>query len=69
MSKTQAVTEAVKETLLGSVEPVQLSSETKKRFRMHAVRDAESGEYYIGPDQFIDAIAPPGEDYVSLLRP
>lgn len=65
MSKAQVVAGAVKQTLLGSSEPVQLSAQTKNRFRAHAVRDPETGEYYIGPDQFIDAITPPDEDYVS----
>jgi solute carrier family 25 aspartate/glutamate transporter 12/13 len=70
MSKVAAVKEAVKETLVGSVEePAQLSAQTKARFTRHALKDPETGELYLGREQFIDAIAPPHEDYVSNLRP
>ncbi len=65
MSKVATVKETVKETLVGSKEPEQLSAQTKARFNRHASKDAETGELYLGPDQFIDAIAPPHEDYVS----
>jgi solute carrier family 25 aspartate/glutamate transporter 12/13 len=66
MSKVATVKEAVKETLVGSHEPEQLSAQTKARFNRHAVKDPETGELYLGPEQFIDAIAPPHEDYVSV---
>ena len=65
MSKVATVKETVKETLVGSKEPEQLSAQTKARFNRHASKDAETGELYLGPDQFIDAVAPPQEDYVS----
>jgi solute carrier family 25 aspartate/glutamate transporter 12/13 len=65
MSKVATVKEAVKEKLVGSHEPEQLSAQTKVRFNRHAVKDPETGELYLGPEQFIDAIAPPHEDYVS----
>jgi solute carrier family 25 aspartate/glutamate transporter 12/13 len=67
MPKVVAVKEAVKESLIGSSEPVQLSVQTKARFITHAVKDAETGELFMGPDQFIDAIAPRDEDYVSHI--
>jgi len=67
MSTATTVKEAVKGTLIGSTdEPVQSSAQTKARFNRHAVKDEESGELYLGQDQFIDAVAPPNEDYVSL---
>lgn len=65
MSKVATVKEAVKETLVGSHEPAQLSTQTKARFNRHAIKDAETGELYMGPEQFINAVAPPHEDYVS----
>jgi solute carrier family 25 aspartate/glutamate transporter 12/13 len=65
MSTASTVKEAVKESLIGSKEPVQLSAQAKARFNNHAIKDSESGELYMGPEQFIDAIAPPSEDYVS----
>jgi solute carrier family 25 (mitochondrial aspartate/glutamate transporter), member 12/13 len=67
MPKSTAVKEAVKESLIGSEEPAQLSSQTKARFNARAVKDAESGELFMGPEEFIDAVAPVEEDYVSFL--
>ncbi|EGS18692.1 uncharacterized protein CTHT_0052990 [Thermochaetoides thermophila DSM 1495] len=63
-----SVKEAVKETLVGSEEPVQLSAQAKARFNRHAVKDPETGELYLGIEQFIDAIAPPNEDYHKIKR-
>lgn len=64
MSKIAAATEAVKEAVS---EPIQVSAQTKARFSSHAVKD-ESGELYLGLDQFVDAVAPKGEDFVSQPR-
>jgi len=65
MSKATSARKAVKESLLGTEEPLQLSSQTKARFNSHAVKDPETGGLYMGPDEFINAVAPPNEDYVS----
>lgn len=65
MSKLAVATEAVKETLVGTHEPEQLSAHSKARFIKHAVKDAESGDLFLGPDEFINAVAPKGEDFVS----
>lgn len=70
MSTAAVVKEAVKETLIGSDEhaaadQVQPTAQTKARFTRYAVQDSETGELFLGPDQFIDAVAPPHEDYVS----
>lgn len=67
MSKVALVKEAVKESLIGTEEPVQLSTQTKARFNNHAIKDPESGELFLGPEQFINAVAPPEEDYVRQL--
>lgn len=69
MSKAVAVKEAVKESLIGSEEPVQVSAQVKARFNQNAVKDSESGELLMGPEEFINAIAPPNEDYVSPTPP
>ncbi len=66
MANVATVKEAVKESLIGSKEPAQFTAQTKARFTAHAVKDPESGELYMGPDQFIDAIAPHDEDYVRF---
>lgn len=63
------VTEKVKETLVGTEEEPQLSSQTRHNFTQYAKRDEESGELYMGSQEFIDAIAPEGEDYVRTLPP
>lgn len=66
MASVSTVKEAVKESLVGGEEPAQLSAQTKARFNSHAIKDPETGELYLGPDEFINAIAPKDEDYVSL---
>ncbi|KAL2160622.1 hypothetical protein VTH06DRAFT_1310 [Thermothelomyces fergusii] len=68
MSKAATAKEAVKEALVGSKEPEQFSAQTRARFNRHAVKDPETGELYLGPEQFIDAIAPPNEDYHKIKR-
>lgn len=65
MSKAIQVKEAVKETLVGSEEPVQVSAQSKARFIQNAVKDPQSGELVMGPEHFINAVAPANEDYVS----
>lgn len=64
MPTTNQVKETVKETLLGVEEEAQLSQSSRFNFLQHAVQDEASGDYYMGPDQFINAIAPSTEDYV-----
>lgn len=59
------VKETVKETLLGSEEPVQLSAQTKATFTKHAHHDEAAGELVMSEVEFVDAIAPAKEDYVS----
>jgi hypothetical protein len=69
MSKATAVKEAVKETLIGAEEPVQLSTQTQARFNQNAVQDAASGDLFLGEEEFINAVAPLTEDYVSPSSP
>ncbi|CAI4210213.1 unnamed protein product [Parascedosporium putredinis] len=38
------------------------------RFQKNAVQDSETGELYLGPEQFIDAVAPADEDYHKVKR-
>jgi hypothetical protein len=67
MSQIAVVKEAVKETLVGTTdEATQLSAQTKARFLSKAVKDDSTGELYLGPSEFIDAVAPNSEDYVSV---
>ncbi|RFU25638.1 hypothetical protein B7463_g10710, partial [Scytalidium lignicola] len=61
---------AVKESLLGTSEPTtfQLSAQTKAAFEKHAKRDPETGELYMGEEEFVNAIAPKDEDYHKIKR-
>lgn len=64
---TEAVKEAVKESLLGTEEPTSLSASHRASFYKNARKDEATGELFMGPDEFIEAIAPPDEDYVSII--
>jgi solute carrier family 25 aspartate/glutamate transporter 12/13 len=60
--------EVVKEKLLGTELPeeeMQLSVQSKATFNKNARKDADSDELYMGEEEFINAIAPEAEDYVS----
>lgn len=63
-----SVRESVKEKLVGSTEEPQLSHQARSNFLRHAQKD-ENGELFMNEDNFIDAVAPKQEDYVSLLFP
>ena len=65
MSKLAVAKEALKESLIGHEESVNLSAQTKARFLTHAVADAETGDLYLGPDEFLKAVVPGDEDFVS----
>lgn len=60
------VKESVKASLVGVEQERQLSQQVKSNFMQHARVDEDSGEYYMSEEQFINAIAPKNEDYVSL---
>ncbi|KZZ97466.1 Mitochondrial carrier domain protein [Moelleriella libera RCEF 2490] len=70
-SPAAVVKETVKETLVGSEieEPgSQLSAQSRARFNTHAVTDPETGELYMGQEEFINAVAPKDEDYHKIKR-
>lgn len=59
------VTEVVKESLVGiTIEP-ELSQEVRATFDRHAIQDDVTGESYMTEKEFVNAIAPVNEDYVS----
>jgi len=67
MSKIAIVSETVKESLLGADhETGQLSLQAKATFDTYAKKDESTGELVMGEEEFINAIAPEKEDYVSL---
>lgn len=61
------VTDAVKETLIGADVEVDHQSSANARyvFARYAKQDGEGGGPLMGEEEFINAIAPPDEDYVS----
>lgn len=65
-SITEKVKEGVKESLVGTeIDDSQLSGQTRAEFMQYALKDEDSGEYYMGQKEFVDAVAPVDEDYVS----
>ncbi|KAF7550915.1 hypothetical protein G7046_g7863 [Stylonectria norvegica] len=68
MSTIQVVKEAVKEGLIGTDDPISLSAQTKTRFTKNALKDEESGELYMGPDEFIKAVAPKNETFHKITK-
>lgn len=66
-TSTAAVKEAVKEAVLGSDEATGPSKQSKARFTRLAVKD-ETGELFMGPEEFINAVAPENEDFVRSCR-
>lgn len=66
MSKIATVTESVKESLIGvEQDTTQLSIQAKATFDTYAKKDESTGELVMGEEEFISAIAPEHEDYVS----
>ena len=59
---------AIKESLLGTTVEPELSTQSKATFDRNAKQDEATGEKYMSEEDFVDAIAPASEDYVSLPR-
>ncbi|KAF2110159.1 calcium-binding mitochondrial carrier protein-like protein Aralar1 [Lophiotrema nucula] len=62
------VKEQVGEVLLGTADEPQLSTLTRQAFMKHARKDDALDEYFLGEDEFIDAVAPEKEDYHKIRR-
>jgi hypothetical protein len=63
MSKVSA---AVKASLVGTQEEeLAMSQQIKANFIQYARKDESSGELYMTEDEFVNAIAPKNQDYVS----
>jgi solute carrier family 25 (mitochondrial aspartate/glutamate transporter), member 12/13 len=69
MATATKVKEAVKESLLGTEDPIRLSAQSKATFANHARKDPETGELVMREAEFVNAIAPKNEDYVSQIYP
>jgi len=68
---TNKVAASVKETLLGTTETTapdaQITVQSRATFEKNARRDGDEGELYMNEEDFVNAVAPIGEDYVSIL--
>lgn len=56
---------AIKESLLGTTQEPGLSLQSKATFDRHARQDEETKEPFMIEEDFVDAIAPDSENYVS----
>lgn len=63
----ETIKETVKETLLGTETPEGVSTESRARFLQYASLE-EDGELFMTQDDFVNAIAPPEEDYHKIER-
>ncbi|KAI1180786.1 mitochondrial carrier domain-containing protein [Nemania sp. FL0916] len=68
MAAPATVKEAVKSSLLGSEEPVNLSASYRATFISNAKKNETTGEAVMGPEEFVNAIAPADEDYTKIRR-
>ncbi len=60
-----SVKEQIKESLVGTIIEPSLSTDAQATFVRRAKKDEETGELYMTEEEFVDAIAPDNEDYVS----
>lgn len=67
LATKEKVKEKVKESLLGAeqIGDIQLSAQSRATFEKNAKKNPETGEMFMGQEEFINAIAPAGDDYVS----
>ena len=66
-AKAEQIKESLKETLIGTEAPEGVSQESRARFLQHASLE-ENGELLMSQEDFVNAIAPPEEDYVSYYH-
>ena len=57
--------QAIKESLLGTTREPELSQQTKATFDRNARQDEATGDFYMTEEDFVNAIAPANENYVS----
>lgn len=62
------VKESVKQTLVGQVHERDYSTSLRSQFEKYASHTEEDGERYMTEGDFVEAIAPENEDYVSARR-
>ncbi|KAL5329422.1 hypothetical protein ACEPPN_002934 [Leptodophora sp. 'Broadleaf-Isolate-01'] len=68
MADLSKAKEVMKEALVATEADVQLSAQSKATFDKNARRDENTGELFMGEEEFINAVAPPTEDYHKIKR-
>ncbi|KAK6581576.1 hypothetical protein PZA11_006267 [Diplocarpon coronariae] len=68
MADITKVKEVVKEALVGTEAEVQLSAQSKATFVKNARKDEATGELLMGEEEFVNAVAPPTEDFHKIKR-
>ncbi|EME48544.1 hypothetical protein DOTSEDRAFT_67554 [Dothistroma septosporum NZE10] len=68
VEKLEIAKEATKESLIGVDLENQASEQSRAEFMLYATKDQETGEYYMSEREFVDAVAPEGEDYHKIER-
>ena len=58
--------QAIKESLIGTTREPELSQLTKATFDRNARQDEATGDYFMTEEDFVNAIAPTNENYVSF---
>ena len=61
-----SVKNTVKESFMGKTDEHHMSHQIKTNFYHHSHKDEQTGELYMTEDDFINAVAPKQEDYVSV---
>ena len=61
-----SIMDSVKSFVMGSAEEPQRSTQIQENFLRHALKDESTGELYMTENEFINAIVPKHEDYVSV---
>lgn len=57
--------QTVKESLLGTTREPELSQQTRATFDRNARQDEATGDCYMTEEDFVNAVAPASENYVS----
>ena len=60
---------SLKESVLGAEKELGLSLQSKATFDKNARQDEATGESYMTEEDFVNAIAPESENYVSSSNP
>lgn len=61
------IKQTIKEPLVGKTVEPPMTTRIRSHFMRHAREDSETGDLHMAQEDFINAIAPKHEDYVSFM--